>query len=232
MSHYCVAVFTNHPDDVEELLAPYNETDESYFEFTALTDEEMDKAYRRFNERHDLFESFDQYMDDYGYEQEDGVYGFYHNPNAKWDYYTLDGRDWAFELKNGETYDEDGYARKNQFVYKNHKFNKAQLTAEWKKNKKLADENEGSDPEKNMDIRFARYFMSNNPDLEGYLYKNSIEYPYAFVTPDGEWHAPGNVGWFGSSDETPDDAVAYVKEWEAYINSEENPYVNFVDCHI
>ena len=56
--------------------------------------------------------------------------------------------------------------------------------------------------------------------------------PYAFITPDGKWHAPGRVGWFAISDESADDWNKYVEEWDAFLASDGNPYVSIVDCHI
>lgn len=232
MSHYRVAVFANSPHEFDELLAPYSENNEEYFEFFPLTGEELDNVYIDFNNRRDTFETFEEYVEDYGYKYDNGQIGHFYNPNAKWDYYSLDGGDWMFEMKHGECYDDEGNARKNQFNYKNKSFNKTELTRKWKKNKKLAEEKEGSDEVKNLHIKFAKYFMDDNPNLEDYLYKNSLEYPYAFITPDGEWHAPGTVGWFATSNDTAESMLAYVKEWEQWINSDENPYVNFVDCHI
>lgn len=51
--------------------------------------------------------SWDEYMNDYcGYEfdEEQGAYGYWENPNRKWDWYQLGGR-WNgyFQLKDGET---------------------------------------------------------------------------------------------------------------------------------
>ena len=53
--------------------------------------------------------------------------------------------------------------------------------------------------------------------------------PFAFVTPDGEWHAKGEIGWWGMSwDEIPDD------EWERIYSDAVDKYKNFtlLDCHI
>ena len=181
MSHYRVAVFANNPYQFDELLAPYSETDEEYFEFMPLDDDGYQFARAAYDRMPDDVkpESFERFLTDEGYVNDpvSGEVGYMANPNAKWDYYTLDGGDWMFSLKKGEQYDKNGNARKNQFNYKD-------------------------------------------------------DYPYAFITPDGEWHAPGRVGWFAMSDDTPESIAAYEAEWKAWIASPENPYVNFVDCHI
>jgi hypothetical protein len=53
-----------------------------------------------FNKIYDNIEEFAQ--DYYGYNLEDGMYGYWHNPNARWDWYSLGGR-WTgyFKLKHG-----------------------------------------------------------------------------------------------------------------------------------
>jgi len=52
----------------------------------------------------DLYNSFDEFVKKWhGYEPNpDGQYGYYHNPNAKWDWYSVGGRwDGYFKLKEG-----------------------------------------------------------------------------------------------------------------------------------
>lgn len=49
----------------------------------------------------EIYPSFDEYITDwYGYEkdQETGLYGYWENPNAKWDWYSLGGR-WSGMIK-------------------------------------------------------------------------------------------------------------------------------------
>jgi len=58
---------------------------------------------------------------------------------------------------------------------------------------------------------------------------------YAVITPDGEWHAPGNMGWWGMSSDGTDDN----RDWEDnYYEHFIKPaiangwYLTIVDCHI
>lgn len=58
---------------------------------------------------------------------------------------------------------------------------------------------------------------------------------YAVVTPDGEWHAPGTVGWWGMSSETDGEAEKWKYEFnDCFIEpaKESNWEVLIVDCHI
>lgn len=187
MSHYRVAVFSDSPDtwSFEKLLEPFDEANGKYFEFIPIS-EDTEKHYLDYYTEHpDIAASFEEYLTALGYiiDVKSGMLGYMANPNAKWDWYSLDGGDWMFNLKRGIKYDDDfhGYRKK--------------------------------------DYR--------------YTVRGKVEnIPYAFLTPDGKWHAPGNVGWFGMSDDTEESMKEYKKEWLAYIDGDDNPYVHFVDCHI
>ena len=186
MSHFCVAVFSNEPDDVEfdKLLLKYDENNENEKRFYEVSEEQIQREYDRFVEQNYPV-PFEDFLENFGYffDEELGAYGYRENPNAKYDYYSLDARYpyLLYEDVEFDVGDNPVMHRKNDYDYE-----------------------------------------KETGDLT----------PYAFVTPDGEWHAPGTVGWFASSDETEESTAAYEKEWEEYINSEENPYVSFVDCHI
>ena len=179
MSHYAVAVFSNTPYGFDQLLDPYDE--EAHFQRFVADPEEVQKKYAEFLIRNPSWEElgFDYYLQEFGYKREGNEIVQYYNPNAKWDWYTLDGKDYMFNLKKGAAADESGCYRKKDYKYP----------------------------------------------------KNSMA-PYAFITPDGEWHAPGTVGWFAMDDSTEETMAAYNKQWRKYVDNDDNPYVSFVDCHI
>jgi hypothetical protein len=55
---------------------------------------------------------------------------------------------------------------------------------------------------------------------------------YALLV-DGEWHEPGEMGWFGMSGKTPDSDRAYTeKYWEIVRGLPADATVTVVDCHI
>ena len=56
MSHFFVAVFSRHPGDVEELLAPYNEQteDEAYLEFEEASESMEDIRARYAQEKREF----------------------------------------------------------------------------------------------------------------------------------------------------------------------------------
>lgn len=56
--------------------------------------------------------------------------------------------------------------------------------------------------------------------------------PYSYVDADG-WHAPGRVGWFGSSSATGESMDAYAREFEERVRSGNlRDWLVMVDCHI
>ena len=58
---------------------------------------------------------------------------------------------------------------------------------------------------------------------------------YAVVTPDGKWHAPGKMGWWGFASETPEDEWMWENNYyDRFIKPalENNWYLTIVDCHI
>ena len=98
MSHYTVAVFANHSDDFDELLAPYDENNEAFFTFHPVDEADLRRDFEACQKDWD-FETWlthNQYCRD-----EDGQVGYMCNPDAKWDYYNLDARNHEFGLKPG-----------------------------------------------------------------------------------------------------------------------------------
>ena len=227
MSHYRVAVFSDVPDAFDQLLAPYSENDTDYFSFMPL-DEDKIEWLKSFHQEHYPEMSFEEFLTSEGYinSPEDGSIGFMANPDAKWDWYALDGGDWQFDLLPNNS----GDGRKNDYRYTEPDYNENQAKKTYKRMVKIVDS--GEDPLGTIPKEEAEQFLKDYPDEELYLLTRKWNYPYAFITPDGEWHAPGTVGWWAISDDTPESLKKYILEWVEFISSSENPFVNFVDCHI
>ena len=98
MSHFTVMIFG---DDAEAQLAPFQENNmgncpDEYMEFNDET-EYLEKEWADEDEETKVAHGndFDQYVTEYhGYSKDEelGKYGYWENPNAKWDYYRLGGR--------------------------------------------------------------------------------------------------------------------------------------------
>ncbi len=86
-----------------------------------------------------------------------------------------------------------------------------------------------------QNIYAPEYMRERYPTEAEYLARQSLFQTYAVITPDGAWHAPGVMGWFGITSEAP----AQEREWqlayhERFIKPaiENGWYITIVDCHI
>jgi hypothetical protein len=56
---------------------------------------------------------------------------------------------------------------------------------------------------------------------------------YATVTTDGQWTAPGRMGWFGVSTDSTDDRAGYYEAANAYVDAlPDDAFLVVIDCHI
>ena len=218
MSHYAIAVFS-YDEDFDRLLKPYNEENEDEFVFEPVSEEEIEERWQNFKKQNPNWEKEDFIKQ--SYEFHDGTHGNYYNPHGYYDWYTLDGRDYLFEIKGNEYPDHP--MKSDYDWYRKESFQSEQdLIEEWKK---YSTEGDGwYKPE---------YYLERYGTEEQYI-KESMRptLPYAFVTPDGVWHAPGEVGWFAMSDETAESMDKYYEEWRDFIDNGPDCYVSLVDCHI
>ena len=102
MSHFSVAVLSHAPQDVETLLAPFDEStcNPAYVEFEAADEsmEEIRRAFEREKKPGETLEDFVSRWYGYTYNAELDACGYLCNPNAKWDWWELGGR-WSDTLK-------------------------------------------------------------------------------------------------------------------------------------
>lgn len=241
MSHYAVTVFSNGPEDMDfhALLAGFNETNENYYEFIPVcTKEELFQRKENFlkqNPGWDQSMTLEEYMDEFGYRyeipgDETSRVGAMANPNAKYDYYELDARDWLYDPKSRQKTDDGTYRfRKSQINFKRNFDSSSKKDCERFWDCYVL----GKKPDAYNDWMKPEYYKERFKTKEIYVRQTSFQGTYAFVTPDGKWHAPGNIGYFATSDETAESFDAYIKEWNDYISSkDDDPYVSFVDMHI
>ena len=99
MSHYAVAVFSD-DCDFDRLLEPYNECDKLYYVFKEVPYKDIVKEFDSFMVNNPKW-TLEMFIENEGYVNENGKWGYWHNPNGFWDYYTLDGKDYLFDMKNG-----------------------------------------------------------------------------------------------------------------------------------
>ncbi len=227
MSHYSVAVFSQSPDQVDELLAPYCESVEPgspYAVFEEHADAEVDAI--------------------------TGRHGYWLNPNARWDWYTIGGR-WQglLKLRDGVTgrygndYDADerercrpircdiALAADCDFRPNEEERRRALRFWEIHVEGKLASQEE---EEAFFSPYKPEYFIDQYGTKELYAECQAEFLTYAFVSPDGIWHETGHMGWWGIDDATAESHEAYRREFAAALASavEQGLYITVVDCHI
>lgn len=221
MSHYNVAVFHRKDQSIEDLLAPYNENKsvEPYVRFTR--DEAIDYARHNFTGYGDksddecwqaVANDYDDRTDDMG-----NIYSTY-NPQSKWDWYSVGGR-WSGEFIPSD----EARVKDIDFIPDKDKYDEAYKF--WKDNV----DGDGDDR-----IFKKEYYINRYCTAETFALVSSGFSTYAVVTPDGKWHAPGEMGWFGCSTESDEDYMDWVIHYkERFIDSADPEWIlTIVDCHI
>lgn len=258
MSHYTVAVFTtNKKQSIDELLAPYDENIEvaPYVRKTKaqLIQDEKERIREVFDGNYGKWKhepndpevkswrpEYIEYLKSIpgrmkwpdeqlyqdaikGYESElteDGDLQSTYNPKSKWDWWVIGGRFSNLLLLKDKsqcdtalTSDIDFEAIQEYYASELRPYEEAMTKSFMKE----------------------RYMRERFRNEEEYIKLQSTFTTYAVVTPDGEWHAPGDMGWWGMSSETPEEERAWTMSYhERFIKPaiEKGWYMTIVDCHI
>lgn len=253
MSHFTVAVFSHSPEDVDRLLAPFNEQSKEYYEIEPASEppHELSEEYHR---RKDEFADFEDFLSsEYGYVLEDGVIGYRCNPNAKWDWYQTGGR-WmgSLKLKEGCT-GNDGDAswathpsrigadgRCDQALLKDVDLSPdpdvyAEAIRFWEVVVEGDSIREDENPNNFKAWWKPEYYIKQYETKENYALEQSSFGTWAILTPDGEWHEKGDMGWWGMSDATAESRKEYRNIFDAAVaefSKDPDIWITIVDCHI
>ena len=230
MSHFNVAVFTrtDDPDELEQLLAPYDECVESnspYAEFEEDEDGELDER--------------------------TGKRGYWSNPNAKYDWYMTGGR-WRgqLRLKEGKTgrYGECSWTNKDTPVdptrcdcakvrdcdFTPNEAARAHATRFWEvyvEGKPLH-----ADEKRDNFVSYynKRYYIEKYGTKERYAESCARFSTHSYLAAIGEWEQVGQMGWFGMDDSTDVSRQRYEADFAEYLKEaeEQDLYITIVDCHI
>ena len=309
MSHFATLIIHREGADIDDILAPFCETDEDFFEFNDYTDElkkeystetvkrvkmpdgkyydrddkifakkvSKEEYYKNRNGEtptqfrnyissrvngHDTeyilydyiekggvlvdvpakeFMTLGEYAEYCGYckckqdeniPDEDAEFGYYSNPNAKWDWYQEGGR-WNNSIKT-----------KSGVFCNSCKISEVDFTPD-ERNMKInrrfweivIDKEPLKEGEKEPFCFYTEEYLKKlYGDKETYALCNSVFSTYSILTPDGEWLDPGAMGWFGFSLATANEEREWYKSYQSIIKkfAEENPdyVVTLVDCHI
>lgn len=179
MSHFFVAVIVPETteEEVEKLLAPYNENLEVPEYKKHLSQEDIDFMKKHYQKEDPDFQDTEAYLiekyPDWNgcdlHKDETGLYYLStYNPKSKWDWYSIGGR-WDGCIQGEERPStDDGF----NFGDEHH-----QLT----------------------------YNSCKVSDYLQRCEEDPSELPYSIVTPDGVWHEKGKMGWWGISTDEKDD---------------------------
>ena len=138
-----------------------------------------------------------------------GVLSTY-NPNSKWDWYSVGGR-WQgmLILKKGDA----GFRGSPGLMTPMTDDYDATYVSDIDFDAMRDKRREKLQPyEEAMRDGFYReeYLRSLYPNEDEYIQRQTTFSTYAVLTPDGVWHAPGEMGWFGASS----DSAQQKREWE------------------
>lgn len=231
MSHYIVAVFHREDQEVEDLLAPFDENIEvePYIKYTRQ--EAIDFVKEHWGDwvkdKSDD-ECWDEIADEYhnNTDENGNIYSTY-NPNSKWDWWSYGGRfGGSLKLKGRDEYIDE--ARVGDVDFSDDKETYEQSLKFWD------DCVEGKAPRGDLFFYKPEYYKEFYGDRETYARFQAHFSTFAVVTPDGEWHEKGTMGWFGCSSETPEEARSWEEHYkERFIDTADPDWIiTIVDCHI
>ena len=231
MSHFSVAVLHRADQTVEELLAPYDEEQEKAIELEYTRDEAIKAAQEDYTGNEDKTDEecikFFAEMPCYVVDKVGNVYAKY-NPDARWDWYVIGGR-FAGRLRvNGERLDS---ARIGEIDISPDPETYKQSLRFWD----VVVEHKPAKPEEeHFSIYNEKYYRETYGDRETFARIQSMFKTHAVITPDGEWHERGEVGWFGESSETPEEGIEWDKNYvERFVDCADKELIlTIVDCHI
>lgn len=187
----------------------------------------------------DFYKEAIKYEEDEDVGPDGEIYSTY-NPKSKWDWYDVGGR-WSGMLPlkqenpvvkeaEGVKYVKDAYEYVNEAEMRDVIF-KDRLPA----GKELDEYYRQWESYKENEEYFAA-MVEKHKDFPGFV-KNKCNFAvYACVTPDGEWHEPGKMGWWGMSSATDDDEKKFNDGfYDTFIAPylvEDDYTITMVDCHI
>lgn len=234
MSHYAVAVMHRPEDDIEDILAPYDENMKvvPYVRFTRQ--EAIDYArehYVKEGENKTDEECWDIIAKKYDdkVDKDGNIYSTY-NKDSKWDWYQVGGR-WSGALKMKGTGEEVNSAEICEIDFTPDPEEYKRCLRFWDVVVDLQPQKPGEDIHS---FYTAQYYKDYYIDRETYARLMTSFSTFAVITPEGVWHEKGEMGWFGCSSETPDEARDWDEHYmERFIESADpHTVITIVDCHI
>lgn len=197
----------------------------------------------------EIYSTFDDYMLANGYERDEktNLYGFWANPNAKWDWYVVGGR-WKGLLRasKGEHgtsplvfpqpdvkgyydiaqikdidfgIDEEAYLRACRF---------------WEVCVEGQPLKDGEKASEFHCLMKPEYYLEQFGTKERFARSQAELSTFAVITNDGKWHEQGRMGWFGVCDASGEQTQEWYDGWYNSFIKDVDPewYITIIDCHI
>ena len=215
-----------------------------------------------FKEVYPTFEEFVEEYCGYTFNEEEEAYGYWYNPNARWDWYEIGGR-WAGMIRvsansvsgNKKFRGSPSFLNKDsESCYVSEEKGVALVDGARIKDIFLKDEPlykkrqrfwelyvEGQTPvdddeKKSIKDCFHKpeFYLKTYKTKENFADQESSFSTYAVITKDGEWHEPGTMGWFAVSSATDEEEEYFKHKYNELVfdNADKNDWFTIVDCHI
>ena len=229
MSHYTVAVFHRKDQSIEELLEPYEEV-------ISIDPSDSHSKERAIRYARCQYDDCSKCTDATCLKkvlarnkpEKDGII-YLSNPDGKWDWWTIGGR-WNQLLRIKDSSEKVDSARVADIDFTPNKKFYDDALIEWDSvvEGKTID-GLPPDPFVNKDDLVKTY-----KTREIYATVWACFETYAVITPDGEWHAQGQMGWFGIDSATADEEREWRTQYkERFIDTADPDWIlTIVDCHI
>ena len=252
MSHYSVAVLTKEGQSIEDLLSPFDESinvdpyiSRTKAEIIQDVKERKGRLINQLKKDPDM-ELCDILRQLLVCETDEDFYNYYfceddlydddgnelstYNPNAKWDWYSIGGRfSRLITMENGE--------RTNSCKIKDADFSYVDRESYDEALRFWEVVIDGKPLEKGEKQPFSlykkEYYIERYGTKEEFAKSSSNFGTYAILTPDGVWHEPGKMGWFGVSHATIEAEREWEKHYQEILNTANPEWtITIVDCHI
>ena len=261
MSHFTLLVIG---DDVDAKLQPFRELDLPEDEIKkdprakfieGIKHSEVEEKFKEFLKKEKEYlttnkinytSANDWVRDWFGYifNEELGSWGYYRNPQSKWDWYTIGGR-WSgfFTLKNGAVgklgepglygrEEEDEKPNKADQAKKGDIDWEAMVLEQIERGKKIWKDVEEKKDIITPEMRYFIYGITEDDSLESYLERRK-KFPTTYaVLKDGNWYEKGEMGWWGITTDEKEDSE-WNQEFQKLIEDlPDDTLLTVVDCHI
>jgi len=260
MSHYTVLVVG---DDVDSQLAPFDETLSTEFHVEVPAGQlykrvkEIIKMLKKNDELRSKYEAlmekgnYEDILKSYygGHRNSKGEWGYDHNPDAKWDWYTIGGR-WSgyFKLKKGakgtlgrpgvfDNKPKAGYVDQARFGDIDWEGMRTDALIEAEKNydefmAKYKDADKKTKTSLSFEYGVSTMSKSKKLETKKHYLKRCVDFSPFAILKDGEWHESGNMGWFGISTGNKRHSVWDKEVKKLFGEISNDTLISIVDCHI